>query len=319
MWFNSFFPFYTVPVGSAKKLAKYENDMEFQNTFFHYFNLAIDTFKWEGLPETCNARFLETCLMLDGIAAFVKDDDLGFLTLKASPVAQRYNMYGETDKIYGYGWNGFMREYSAYMYGSDNRDANAVVCRDNPVCYPYVNHLLLYANRLTTTMRSLDVAAKKLKVPYYITCDESQKSSVEKILNDVDENKERIIVNRSTSDNLFQVLPTRIDPSLLSTFWEHYENLEGKLKGLFGINSAVNQDKKERLLVDEVNADNESTSLSVEVRLEARKQLCKTINSLYGLNVSVSLKRPVKNDSEALAGTTDEDETEENENGMEEL
>lgn len=289
MWFNSFFPFYTVPVGSAKKLARYENDMEFQNTFFHYFNLAISTFKWDGLPETCNARYLETCLMLDGIAAFCKDPEMGYLTLKASSVAQAYNLYGETDKIYGYGWNGFMREYTAYMYGSDNTMAQAVVCRDNPVCYPYVNHLLLYANRLTSTMRSLDVAAKKLKVPYYITCDESQKSSVEKILNDVDDNKERIIVNRSTMDNVFQVLPTRIDPSLLSVFWEHYENLEGQLKGLFGIESAVNQDKKERLITDEVNANNASTALSLQVRLAQRQQLCDTINKMWGLNVSVSL------------------------------
>nr|DAV47284.1 MAG TPA: upper collar protein [Caudoviricetes sp.] len=289
MWFNSFFPFYTVPVGSAKKLARYENDMEFQNTFFHYFNLAISTFKWDGLPETCNARYLETCLMLDGIAAFCKDPEMGYLTLKVSPVAQAYNLYGETDKIYGYGWNGFMREYTAYMYGSDNTMAQAVVCRDNPVCYPCVNHLLLYANRLTSTMRSLDVAAKKLKVPYYITCDESQKSSVEKILNDVDDNKERIIVNRSTMDNVFQVLPTRIDPSLLSVFWEHYENLEGQLKGLFGIESAVNQDKKERLITDEVNANNASTALSLQVRLAQRQQLCDTINKMWGLNVSVSL------------------------------
>lgn len=289
MWFNSFFPFYTVPVGSAKKLARYENDMEFQNTFFHYFNLAISTFKWDGLPETCNVRYLETCLMLDGIAAFCKDPEMGYLTLKASPVAQAYNLYGETDKIYGYGWNGFMREYTAYMYGSDNTMAQAVVCRDNPVCYPYVNHLLLYANRLTSTMRSLDVAAKKLKVPYYITCDESQKNSVEKILNDVDDNKERIIVNRSTMDNVFQVLPTRIDPSLLSVFWEHYENLEGQLKGLFGIESAVNQDKKERLITDEVNANNASTALSLQVRLAQRQQLCDTINKMWGINVSVSL------------------------------
>lgn len=289
MWFNTFFPFYTVPVGSAKKLARYENDMEFQNTFFHYFNLAISTFKWDGLPETCNARYLETCLMLDGIAAFCKDAELGYLTLKASPVAQAYNLYGETDKIYGYGWNGFKREYTAYMYGSDNTMAQAVLCRDNPECYPYVNHLLLYTNRLTSTMRSLDVAAKKLKVPYYITCDESQKSSVEKILNDVDDNKERIIVNRSTMDNVFQVLPTRIDPSLLSVFWEHYENLEGQLKGLFGIESAVNQDKKERLITDEVNANNASTALSLQVRLAQRQQLCDTINKMWGLNVSVRL------------------------------
>ena len=290
MWFNSFFPFYQVAPAKGKKLAKFENDIEFQNTFFEYFNMAVDTFEWEGLPPTCNARFMEMCLILDGVATFVQDSTYGFLTLKASPVAENYNVYGETDVINGYGWNGFNRAYKAYMEGSDNKDVQAVLIRDNPTCYPFVQHILMQSNRLTSTMRSLDVAVKKMKVPYYITCDESQKSSVERILNDVDDNVERIIVNRSTMENMFEVLPTKIDPSLISHFWEHYENVDCKLRSTLGIQNAANQDKKERLLVDEVNANKEATSANVDLRLESRKRACKAINEIFGLNVSVRLK-----------------------------
>lgn len=290
MWFNSFFPFYQISPMKGKKLARFENDIEYQNTFFEYFNLEMDVFEWEGLPPTCNARFLEMCLLLDGVATFVKDEELGFMTLKASPVAEKYNVYGETDVINAYGWNGFNRAYKAFMEGSDNTDAQAVLIRDNPTCYPYVSHIMMMVNRLTNTMRSIDVAIKKLKVPYYITCDESQKSSVEKILNDVDDNVERIIVNRSTMENMFNVFPTRIDPTIITRLWEHYENVDGKLRNTLGIQNAVNQDKKERLLVDEVNANNESTERNLRVRLEARKRACESINEVFGLNVSVRLK-----------------------------
>lgn len=290
MWFNSFFPFYSIPAANSKKLARYENDMEFQNTFFHFFNLAVNTFEWVDLPPSCNERFLEMCLLLDGVAAFCLDDTLGLVTLKASPVAEQYNIYGDTNKIYGYGWNGFMKEYTAYMEGSDNTKAKAVLVRDNPVCYPYVTHILLYANRLTTTMRSMDVAAKKLKVPYFVACDESQKASVEKILNDVDENKERIIANRSTGDNLFNVFPTRIDPQLLKTFWEHYNNLDGRLKDVLGVNNPVNSDKRERLLVDEVNANNKAVGISIDIRLRERQRIAEIVNKLYKTNISVRVR-----------------------------
>lgn len=313
MWFNSYFPFYTVSPMTGKKLAKYENDIEFQNTFFRNFNLAVSTFQWDGLPPTCNARFLEMCLLLDGCATFVKDTDLGYLTLKAAPVAENYNVYGETDKLYGYGWNGFNNIYTAYMEGSDNTNVQAILVRDNPTMYPIVSHILMKSNRLTSTMRSMDVAVKKLKVPYYITCDESQKSSVQKILDDVEGNVERIIVNRSTAENMFQVFPTRIDPALITRLWEHYQNLETDLRDTLGIPNAVNKDKKERLLVDEVNSNEESTHISLDIRLESRKKACEAINKVFGLNVSVRIRDAYNgeddadiDDGELLGGAEDE-------------
>lgn len=66
------------------------------------------------------------------------------------------------------------------MYGTDNTDAKAVICRDNDMMYPMINIIWIYAKRLTDTMRTLDVTARKLKTPYFITCDEAQKSSIKK-------------------------------------------------------------------------------------------------------------------------------------------
>lgn len=287
MWINSFFPFY-IPVNS-KKLNRYENDIEFQNTFFKLFNLTVSAFKWDNLPPTCNSRYLETSLILDGIACIVNDSEYGLLSLKASRIAEKYNMYGETDKIQGIGWNGFNKQYTCYMEGSDNISANAVICRDNPVTYPYINILLAQANRLTNTMRSIDVAVKKLKVPYFITCEESQKASVEKILNDVDENKERIITSKATNENMFNVFPTRTDPNILAQLWNHYNNIDSQTKTILGIDNAVNQDKKERLITDEVNANNVSTELNIAFRLREREKFCEIVNKMFGTNISVSI------------------------------
>jgi hypothetical protein len=59
--------------------------------------------------------------------------------------------------------------------------------------------------------------------------------------------------------------------------------------GYLGINNA-NQDKKERLVADEVDANNEQVAASRNVALNARQEACGLINKLYGLNVSVDFR-----------------------------
>ena len=57
LWYQNIFG--NLPLNmNDRKLAKYETDMEFINTFNRLMNLALDTLKWEGLPETCNADSL---------------------------------------------------------------------------------------------------------------------------------------------------------------------------------------------------------------------------------------------------------------------
>lgn len=293
MWFYNYFPFMAPFMGkiTEKKLVQFENDLAFRNTLIDLINLALDRVKFEGLPKTCNERYFKTCLLLSGSAMIVKDKELGYLSLGAVPDGERYNIYGEYAYVYGYGWNGFNKRYSCYMYGTDNSDAEAVICWDNYYKYPLINYLIVYAERLSNTMRTLDVTARKLKTPYFIVCDESQKSSVKKILDDIDFNIDSIITNKSTTPNMFQVLPTNIREGALQSLWNHYNNLESKARSKIGINSATNQDKRERLLKDEVNSDNEIAQLELEVQTNNYDIFCKTVNEHFGLNISYKINK----------------------------
>lgn len=292
MWINAYFPFMSKVWGklTEKKLTEFENDLDMQNVIINLINLAMDTIQFEGLPETCNERYFKLCLILAGKAMIAKDQDLGFISLNAVRDGEAYNIYGECAYVYGYGWNGFNKRYKNYMYGTDNSDAEAVVCWDNYMSYPLINYILLYAQRLSNTMRTLDVTARKLKTPYFITCDETQKTSIKKILTDIEFNQDSIITNKSTTPNMFQVLPTNIREGALQALWNHYNNLEGQIRSILGIKSAVNQDKKERLLVDEVNSDNDAANKNIDFRLANYELFCETVNKQFGLNISVSIK-----------------------------
>lgn len=287
MWITNAFPFFTLDGNASKKFAKWENNIEFQNNFFNILNLALNRVHFNGFPDTCNERYFKLSLILSGKALLAKDAEFGFLTLYTANGGAQYNIYGEVPKVYGYGWNGFMRTYTNYMYGSDNSSAEALVCRDNYPCYPMINYIMLYAERLTSTMRTIDTTARKLKTPYFIVCEETQKSSVKKILNDIDFNQDSIITNKSTTPDMFQILPTNVREGALDTLWNHYNNLDANLRSLIGIKSAVNQDKKERLLVDEVNSNDQVTGLNIAYRMNEYELFCETANELFGLNLSV--------------------------------
>lgn len=275
---------------STKKISRYENDVEFLNTFNNLFNLALDRFHFKGLPDTCNERFFKISLILTGLAVLAKDSERGFLTLYSTPSANQRNIYGEYPEVYGYGWNGFMRKYSNYMYGSDNSGAEALICRDNELCYPLVWYIFSAARRMSSTMRTIDTTAKKLKTPFFVVCDESQKSSVKKILDDIDYNENSIITNKSTTPDMFKVLPTNVREGALQALWSHYSNLGVNARSVLGIKSAVNQDKKERLLVDEVNADQQLAGLNMAYRMNSYELFCNTANEHFGLDLSVEFE-----------------------------
>ena len=57
----------------------------------------------------------------------------------------------------------------------------------------------------------------------------------------------------------------------------------------FGINN-TNTEKRERLITDEVNANNEVISINAEAMLLTRQEAANAINKLYGLNVTVKMR-----------------------------
>ena len=130
-----------------------------------------------------------------------------------------------------------------------------------------------------------NITAKKLKTPYFITCDAAQKSSIKKILEDVAFNQDSIIANRSTMPNEFNVLQTGVQPESVHVLWDHYNNLESEIRTFLGIESATNLDKKERLVVHEAKANDILTNINIKYRLKSYEQFCDTVNNMWGLDI----------------------------------
>lgn len=272
-----------------KRLQEMENTTEWMNNFVNLTNLCLDMFEWTGLPETCNERFLEQALFFEGKCGFAKDPDLGYLNLRCNQM-NTFNIYGELTKLQMYGFNGYNRIFNNYIIGGDNTNAESVICRDNDCMYPYYMYVIQGTDRLSNAMRSIDIASFQLKTPYFITCEETQKNSVTQILTDIAFNKPAIISSKGLSADEFKVLQTGANPQVLMQLWDNYYKHDNQIRTSLGIQSNPASDKSERLIVDEVNSNNQVTEMNINMRLKTRKLFCKQVNETFGLNIDCKLR-----------------------------
>jgi hypothetical protein len=70
---------------------------------------------------------------------------------------------------------------------------------------------------------------------------------------------------------------------------EYKHNLWNEVMTYLGIGNAK-QDKKERLVADEVAANDEQIESSREVMLKARQLACDKINNMFNLSISVDYR-----------------------------
>lgn len=297
---------------SKKRAAQIQNSREYLNQFYHLYNLSMAVFYWKGLPETCNARALEHQLLIRGQAILAKPKGIGYLNL-GSTTTGYWNVNGEPVQAWGYGLNGYNKVFDLYIKGSgistaeawlgtsielnttlsapiQPADGPAVWCRDNAATYPYLNYLMSAAIRMTDALRAADIAANNLKQPILITTEESLVNSVKEAMKQRDDNIPAILSSGKLNLDQLKVWDVKSNPDILKGLWEHYERIENQMARHLGIQTANQMDKKERLLVDEVNAGNDITAYNLEKRLHYRKDFCEMCNEFFGLNMDVELK-----------------------------
>ena len=93
-------------------------------------------------------------------------------------------------------------------------------------------------------------------------------------------------------NNRLSVLKTDA-PFLLDKLQLYKHDVWCEALTFLGINNA-NTDKKERLITDEVNSNNELINYYLNCFYKTRKDACDRINKKYGLNISIKLNKDIE-------------------------
>lgn len=237
-----------------------ENVSAYQFYFDRMRNLCISQYEWIGLPATCNARHIERVLFQSGLAGFAKDDRLGWISLAALPT-KSLNMYNEAE---GYQLNGL--NYHKYF----PRD-KIILIRNNLTATPSVWGVDHFARRIAKALRTADINVDAQKTPVLIVCDEKQKLTMKQVYMQYEGGYPVIYGDaKGFSPDSVRVLTTDA-PFIAPQMQDYIQTLWNDFLIWRGINS-VGTEKKERLISDEVNANNEHTNLSESVDLLTRQQ-----------------------------------------------
>lgn len=238
-----------------------------------FLNLALNRFKWSNLPNGVTSRKIEEFLVQHGQVMFFKENGV-FIVLPSYGVG-RYDIYNEPIS-----YNVIGNNYNRTI----DRD-DGVIIRNNATASNDFDDLVLFAERINEVEQTMDINLNAQKTPFVVLCDEKERLTFKNIMNQVHKFKYAIFGSKKLSLNSIDVLQTKSD-FLLDKLQDHKNSLMNELLTFLGINNN-NTDKKERLLVDEVNANNEFILVNIEHMYEERKLACELINEKFGLNITV--------------------------------
>lgn len=276
------------------------------NYYVNYlYEKLIRIFKYDGLPDTIPRDALENYILTFGYAGITRTELEDQTILVAVPCTK-----------YGVGLYPFYEPLAQYctplIQGTDLAvGVDIVVVKNNSYQISCDNIVKRYARQLADFDATVNILTSNARVPVLPSFDNEESAESYKAV---------MIANR-----LGQV-DTVLDKSFIQkgTFTPYADNstvakIEDVVKArneilrtfLSEIGITTANDKRERMVVDEVNVNSQMLLFNVADMLECRQKAIEEVNALYGTNITVDLSdeyRFIKEESkiEEKEGEADE-------------
>ena len=259
------------------------NNMTFSYYYYKLMLVARSLFEWENLPNNMDERWIEKYLFTSGKCIFYKDPIMGYMV---AGLAQQgsVNCYGDPTSVWPVADN--------YTYSGEKlvNGENCYVIRNNDLMLPNFPIIRHYAYKLCNIDRAIDTNVEAVKTPIIVRCSEKQKLSLKNAINQRKDN-EPVIWSSDLADinEMVDTLTTNA-PIVFPQLQTQKHMILNEVFTDLGINNA-NMDKRERMVANEVEANNEQVKACEDVMLKARQQACKEINRIFGTNISVKRRK----------------------------
>lgn len=243
--------------------------------------LAVNRFRWEGLPETCDARYLEKILHRNGIAtlSYKRDEPTHiYTTLQAMPTGV-YNMYGLPTSWRAVGYDG--------LTNYEVNDENGVLCYYSYARVSPWNALEIYARKMAHYERTEDVNLTQQMKPFIGIAPQEKKLELVNLLKQVQGGEPAILGDEGLSklvDNV-KVLDTKV-PLITEELARSHQNVLNQALLYLGIPHLAFE-KGERMIEDEARANTAPTNIMLLDCLDARREFADKCNRKFGTDIRV--------------------------------
>lgn len=250
-----------------------QNNKTYVDIYNQLMELALNVFHWENLPDTVDERFLELTLYEKGYALWFKDEVIGDLALTCT-IGGRLDVYRIPIERRAFANNGYFAERDA---------SNSVLIFNNYLHTPTHLTIAQYARRLYEIQRAIDTNVKAQKTPILVLASEQQRLTMKNLYMDYDGNEPFIFGDKNLEYDNIKAMNTNA-PFVADKLKMLYHQTWNEALTFIGIENS-NQDKKERLVKDEVGSNYGNVEAQRNVKLNARQQAADKINRMFGHNI----------------------------------
>lgn len=277
-------------------------------------DMAINRFKWMNIPGEWDPRFIESILLVQGLAIVYWDRDYEALLAVRGAPAGYVNMVDNPVSFVAIGPGGgqmavsetdpalfFNKTLGAYQPMVHTKLGEAYPAKDkcipiwnNYTRTPDINVINIYAPRLAIIDRTLEINTRNARRNKVIKGSPNTQLSMVNFNRQLDEGVELLQVTGVMEDMQFiEALDLGVTPDAYEKLGVHRTRVWNECMIMLGIDSA-NQEKKERMVAAEVSANDSQADAIRFKSLKARRDAAAQINKVFGLNIEVEFEIEVE-------------------------
>lgn len=243
---------------------------------------AISVFKW-NLPENWDRDYFLYTLYGMGFIAVLYTDEYGTICQQCAPGG--YNLYYRPSYVIV--TNPLLRDTLTL-----NIDRDCVLLKLQPDYSSIMDIVGYYADQLALASEAMAVNLVNTKSStIFGATDKAMAESFKKMYDNMSEGNPAIVIDKHLLDDegkpsWFPFTQNIKESYIVSDVLSDMRKIEAMFDTEIGIPNA-NTDKRERLIADEVNANNVETATRCELWLETLKKEITKANQMFNLDISV--------------------------------
>lgn len=254
------------------------NNQTYIDYYQRLMEFAINMFEWRNLPPTVDERFLELTLYEKGYCLYFNDEVVGNLALTCT-IGGMLDVYRIPTERRAFAVNGYNKICTSQ---------DSVLIFNNYLHTPTILTIELFARRLYEIERTIDVNVKAQKTPTLVLASEQQRLTMKNLYMQYDGNEPFIFGDKDMEFDGIKCLKTDA-PYVADKLQVLKHQIWNEALTFCGIENS-NQDKKERLVADEVGSNYGNIEAQRNVMLNTRRQAADKINRMFGTNIEVGFR-----------------------------
>lgn len=233
--------------------------------------------QFKNVPESWDIDYLKTILFINGFIC-ITDTSAGILPLETGLAGQNVFRHPTTCVI------------ANPVLGSFDRtiDIDCVLLKLQYAYSGIVDELDEYSYRLAACDASIDVNLINSRVSFIAEAGtKAQAETIKAMYTQMSKGKPCVVWKKNPGDSDVQIYYNKVKENYVADLIQDTKRtIINEFLTLFGINNA-NTDKRERLVTDEVNANNEELDANIGQFVECITDGVNRINKMFNLNIAV--------------------------------